>query len=44
MLPYHLQTDRQVERLNCILKDILTSHANKDQNDWDIHLPLALFG
>ena len=41
--PYHPQTDRQVERLNRTLKQILTAYVNKDHSDWDVHLPLALF-
>ncbi|CAB4041949.1 Retrovirus-related Pol poly from transposon [Paramuricea clavata] len=41
--PYHPQTDGQVERMNCTLKGILTAYVNKDHNDWDDHLPLALF-
>ncbi|CAB3978561.1 Retrovirus-related Pol poly from transposon [Paramuricea clavata] len=41
--PYHPQTDGQVERLNRTLEWILTIYVNQDHNDWDIHLPLALF-
>ena len=41
--PYHPQTDGQVERLNRTLKGILTIYVNQNHNDWDIHLPLALF-
>ncbi|CAB4040108.1 Retrovirus-related Pol poly from transposon, partial [Paramuricea clavata] len=41
--PYHPQTDGQVERMNRTLKGILTAYVNKDHNDWDDHLPLALF-
>ena len=41
--PYHPQTDGQVERLNRTLKAILTAYVNKNHNDWDSHLPLALF-
>ena len=37
------QTDGQVERLDRTLKGILTTYVNQDHNDWDIHLPLALF-
>ena len=39
--PYHPQTDGQVERFRT-LKGILTAYVN-DHNDWDVHLPLALF-
>ncbi|CAB4039911.1 Retrovirus-related Pol poly from transposon [Paramuricea clavata] len=41
--PYHPQTDGQVERMNRTLKGILTAYVNKNHNDWDDHLPLALF-
>ena len=41
--PYHPQTDGQVERMNRTLKGILMAYVNKDHNDWDDHLPLALF-
>ena len=41
--PYHPQTDGQVERLNRTLKGILPAYVNKDHNDWDVRLPLALF-
>ena len=41
--PYHPQTDGQVERMNRTLKGILMAYVNRDHNNWDDHLPLALF-
>ena len=40
---YHPQTDGQVERFNRTIKGILTAYVNKDHNEWDVHLALALF-
>ena len=41
--PYHPLTDSQVERFNRTLKAIISSYVNDHHNDWDLHLPLALF-
>ncbi|CAB3990520.1 Retrovirus-related Pol poly from transposon [Paramuricea clavata] len=41
--PYYPQTDGQVERFNRTLKAIISSYVNGHHNDWDLHLPLALF-
>lgn len=40
---YHPQTDGQVERFNRTFERVLTTYVNEDHNDWDLHLPLALF-
>jgi hypothetical protein len=40
---YHPQTDRQIERVNQILKDILRACGLKDKKSWDKCLPYAEF-
>ena len=40
---YHLQTDRQTERVNQALGGYLRIFVNYDQNDWYHLLPLAEF-
>lgn len=41
--PYHPQTDGMVEKFNSTLLQILSMYCEKNQRDWDIYLPLALF-
>lgn len=41
--PYHYQGHGQVERMNGILREIISHFVNAEQNDWDLVLPFALF-
>ena len=41
--PYHPQTDGLVERFNRTLAGMLSTYTNKDQDDWDVHIPYCLF-
>jgi hypothetical protein len=40
---YHPQTDRQMERVNQIIEDMLRACVLMDGLKWDKHLPLAKF-
>jgi transposase InsO family protein len=40
---YHPQTNGALERSHSTLKDFLTHYVDKDQTDWDVYLPLAMF-
>ena len=40
---YHPRTDRQTERTNRTLEEILRSYISPDQSDWDDLLPLVEF-
>jgi hypothetical protein len=40
---YHPQTDRQTERVNQIIKDMLRACVLTDGPKWDKHLPLVEF-
>ena len=40
---YHPQTDGQVERFNHTLEAMLSMFVNRDQSDWDRHLPAVLY-
>ncbi|CEH14711.1 FOG: Transposon-encoded proteins with TYA, reverse transcriptase, integrase domains in various combinations [Ceraceosorus bombacis] len=40
---YHLQTDRQTERVNQVLEQYLRIYTGKHQSEWTLHLPLAQF-
>jgi hypothetical protein len=42
-LAYHPQTDRQTERVNQIIEDILRAYVLNDGPKWDKHLALAEF-
>ena len=40
---YHLQTDRQTERVNQLVKEFLTMFINDKQDDWSNWLAVAQF-
>lgn len=40
---YHPQTDGLVERMNSTLCQILSMFVSKNQKDWDVFIPAALF-
>ena len=40
---YHKNTNAKVERANGIISDTLRAYANGRKDDWDSHLPLAVF-
>ena len=40
---YHPQTDKQTERANKTLEDMLQHFINPAQNDWDVRLPCCDF-
>jgi hypothetical protein len=40
---YHPQTDRQIERVNQILEDVLRMHVMHQPNKWEDYLPLVEF-
>jgi hypothetical protein len=40
---YHPQTDRQTERVNQIIENMLHAYVLTDGSKWDKHLPLAEF-
>jgi hypothetical protein len=40
---YHKNTNAKVERANCVIGDTLRAYANGRKDDWDRHLPLAVF-
>jgi hypothetical protein len=40
---YHKNTNAKVERANGVLGDVLRSFANPRKDDWDLHLPFAVF-
>ena len=42
-MAYHLQGDRQTERVNQELEQYLCLFVNERQDDWDKLLPLAEF-
>lgn len=42
-MAYHPQTDGLVERLNSTLCQTLSMFVSKNQKDWDIFTPAALF-
>jgi hypothetical protein len=41
---YHKNTNAKVERANGVISDTLRALANGSMDDWDDHLPLAVFG
>ena len=41
--PYHLQTDRFVERFNQILKQMLRIVIQEERRDWNTLVPFVLF-
>ena len=43
--PYHPEGNGQTERFNDTVKNMLSHYVNKlNQRDWDLYLPLVLFG
>ena len=40
---YHKNTNAKVERANGVVSDTLRAYANGRKDDWDGHLPLAVF-
>ena len=40
---YHKNTNAKVERANGVISDTLRAYANGRKDDWDSHLPLAVF-
>ena len=40
---YHKNTNSKVERANGVVSDTLRAYANGRKDDWDDHLPLAVF-
>jgi hypothetical protein len=40
---FHPQTDRQTERMNRVLENMLKNYVDPCQDDWDKHLPMAEF-
>jgi hypothetical protein len=40
---YHLQTDRQTERVNQEMEQYICIFTNEHQDDWDELLPLSEF-
>jgi hypothetical protein len=40
---YHPQTDKQMERVNQVIEDMLRAYVRTDGAKWDKHLPLAEF-
>jgi hypothetical protein len=42
-LAYHKNTNAKVERANGVVSDTLRAYANGRKDDWDGHLPLAVF-
>ena len=40
---YHKNTNAKVERANGVVSDTLRAYANGRKDDWDDHLPLAVF-
>lgn len=41
---YHPQTNGLVEKFNAVLAHSLFMYVSKDQKDWDLFIPLILFG
>ena len=40
---YHKNTNAKVERANGVISDTQRTYANGRKDDWDGHLPLAMF-
>ena len=40
---YHKNTNAKLERANCVISDTLRAYANGQKDDWNSHLPLAVF-
>ena len=41
---YHFQSDGLVERMNKTLMEAISKYVSNNQRDWDMWLPLVLFG